>query len=399
MTALEHIVVDNRKDSKPDLSIIIPVYNTQDYVLDTLNSLVSNNTSQYELIIVDDESPDNAQEVITQWLRQHAEVSALLLSKANGGLGAARNSGVKFARGDYLAFMDSDDLCQAGTYAGMIKFMQANHIQIAIARAKTFSNRNYQCGDFNDKAIIDRILRSRPAVVTNAVREPLLLRVEPNACVRIIAKDFFEQALIGFPEKVLFEDLYPHSLAMAKAQRVGLYDDVLLIYRMARLGQITGTKGKSRFDIIKVVQSINEDESIRTLNQEAGAILCNQIAKFVLWCAAALHEDDLAQFFVQYTRNIDQIPSEWWQTSLNKYAENELEQRFCEYSLENKPSHLAALFAKHQAPGMLAEKTAALLDNHENLRRYSSRFKLASESTLKRSVSYLKYNLKNKILK
>ena len=92
----------------PDISVIIPVYNTADYLPECLDSVVGQTFDSFEIIIVNDGSTDNSQTIIDDYVYQFSDrIRAFTIP--NGGLGNARNYGIGKARGKYLAFVDSDD--------------------------------------------------------------------------------------------------------------------------------------------------------------------------------------------------------------------------------------------------------------------------------------------------
>ncbi len=90
-----------------DISVVIPVYNVEKYLRKCVDSILNQTISNYEVILVDDGSPDGCPSICDEYAAQHANVSAL--HKANGGLSDARNYGVQHASAEYVVFVDSDD--------------------------------------------------------------------------------------------------------------------------------------------------------------------------------------------------------------------------------------------------------------------------------------------------
>ena len=90
------------------LSIIIPVYNVYDYIEQCLKSVVNQTLKEIEVIIVNDGSPDNSQEIIDKYQKKYPKLIKSFI-KENGGQGTARNLGLEHAKGKYVSFIDSDD--------------------------------------------------------------------------------------------------------------------------------------------------------------------------------------------------------------------------------------------------------------------------------------------------
>ena len=98
----------------PKVSIIVPVYNVEQYLNRCLTSLVNQSLEDIEIIIVNDGSTDNSEQVINQYIKNNSNI--IYLKKENGGLSSARNYGLKYAKGEYIAFLDSDDYIERNTY-------------------------------------------------------------------------------------------------------------------------------------------------------------------------------------------------------------------------------------------------------------------------------------------
>lgn len=88
------------------VSVIVPVYNVEKYIAQTIDSVLNQTYSNFELLIIDDESPDRSIEICQQFDDPRIKI----ISQKNRGLAGARNTGIRHAKGDYLAFLDSDDL-------------------------------------------------------------------------------------------------------------------------------------------------------------------------------------------------------------------------------------------------------------------------------------------------
>ena len=95
----------NRQDKieNPLFSIIVPIYNVERYLEQCIESVLAQDYQNYELILVDDGSPDNSIDICTKYAKQYSNI--VFIHKINGGLSDARNAGIKLARGEYLMFL------------------------------------------------------------------------------------------------------------------------------------------------------------------------------------------------------------------------------------------------------------------------------------------------------
>lgn len=91
----------------PDISVVVAVYNTENYLEKCIKSVVEQNDVNCELIIVDDGSEDNSLSICKSFMKNYENIR--LIIQENSGLSAARNAGLKLAKGRYITFVDSDD--------------------------------------------------------------------------------------------------------------------------------------------------------------------------------------------------------------------------------------------------------------------------------------------------
>ena len=106
----------------PKISVIIPVYNTEKYVEKCLESLAKQEMKDFEVIIVNDGSTDNSENVIKNYM-QSSKLNIKYLEKENGGLASARNYGVEKASGKYISFFVSDDYLDKNLFSELEKYM------------------------------------------------------------------------------------------------------------------------------------------------------------------------------------------------------------------------------------------------------------------------------------
>lgn len=107
----------------PKLSIIIPVYNVENYIKHCLDSIKSQTMNDFEIIIVNDGATDNSETIIKEYQKNNPELIIKYFKKENGGLASARNYGVKYADGDYISFIDPDDYLDNNTYEDLKIYM------------------------------------------------------------------------------------------------------------------------------------------------------------------------------------------------------------------------------------------------------------------------------------
>ena len=113
----------------PKVSVIVPVYNVEKYITRCLTSLVNQTIDDLEIILVNDGSKDNSEQIIRQFKKDYKNI--IYVKKENGGLSSARNFGLIYATGEYVAFLDSDDYVDRTLYQKMYEKAKATNSDFA----------------------------------------------------------------------------------------------------------------------------------------------------------------------------------------------------------------------------------------------------------------------------
>tara|TARA_Y100000590_G_scaffold467301_1_gene645738 strand:+ start:4506 stop:5474 length:969 start_codon:yes stop_codon:yes gene_type:complete len=134
----------------PKVSIIIPVYNVEKYLKRCLESVCNQTLQDIEIICVNDFSPDNSMDILNIYANNDKRIK-IIDFKENKGVAVARNSGMDIARGQYLAFLDSDDWVDLDYYEKLYNIAEQNDSDLAIANIKELRNGELKSFSFLDK--------------------------------------------------------------------------------------------------------------------------------------------------------------------------------------------------------------------------------------------------------
>ena len=112
------------------LSIIVPVYNVEQYLHKCVDSLLAQDIplTDYEIILVDDGSPDECPQICDEYAATYDNIR--VVHRENGGLSAARNSGIEVAHGEYVMFVDSDDYIEPNVLSGLIEQVERDNLDV-----------------------------------------------------------------------------------------------------------------------------------------------------------------------------------------------------------------------------------------------------------------------------
>jgi len=224
-------------------SIVVPVYNVRAYLRECIDSVLAQSFTDFELIAVDDNSPDGSGEILDEYALADSRVSVLHLPE-NVGLGLAREAGMEVGTGDYLLFLDSDDCLAADALRSIADRLEATGRPDVLIFDYA---RTYWWGGVVRNQLRRLFAVPGPDVFSIEDRPDLLnlLVVVWNKAYRrdyIVANGF--RFSPGYYEDTPWT--YPTLLA---ARRIAVLDEVCVLYRQRRQGNILGSRSSKHFDI------------------------------------------------------------------------------------------------------------------------------------------------------
>lgn len=230
------------------LSIVIPAYGVERYLPACLDSALLPGREDYEIIVVDDGSPDRSGEIAEEYAARHPGLIRVL-HRENGGLGAARNTGIESARGDWLLFLDSDDTLAPGAVEEMLEELR-QPCDILIF--------DYLCVGEDGRQLDYQRGCSREGPFS--LRDyPGLIHELPSACNKLWRRSLFTEGGVRFPGRLWFEDLATSPRLYLRAETIRAVPRPWLRY-LQRSGSITKAKDPSRNrEIIEALALVLED--------------------------------------------------------------------------------------------------------------------------------------------
>jgi glycosyltransferase involved in cell wall biosynthesis len=296
---------------KYDLSVVIPAYNVEPYIERCIRSVDANRNVAIQIIIVNDGSCDQTLDVAIGCVRDGLRHDALVVTRANAGVSAARNFGLALSTGDYVAYLDSDDFMEAGSYDEMVRQARVHDADIVLCRSRLLDDQTLGTNAFYDATIFDQALQGHKVRVTDALETPALLGLEPNANTRITRRALIDSAALTYPEGLQFEDLAVHTVGLLAARRIALIDQRFYYYLINRSGKITYGRTRTRFDIIEVGRETIERAQEFTVTPAQGRYIVLGLLRLVVWCGSHVPLADREEFFRRACDLFATIPSAW----------------------------------------------------------------------------------------
>lgn len=244
----------------PLLSVIVPVFNTEKFLNECLDSIIRQTYENLEIIIVDDGSTDSSGSICELYASRDRRIK--VIHQENRGLSAARNSGLNVAQGEYIAFVDSDDFLSLDCYEKSMRHMLLTKADIC-------------CYDIYENYINE--VRKVPHIQDSSLKSPtfraidnleLLFSFWPLVWAKIYKKTFLKAYKMRFIEGILYED-NPFVLGCwIRNPMVTLLPEHLHYYRLGRPGQLSGDQNPRTIDVFKMMGFVEEDFKLNNLSSK-----------------------------------------------------------------------------------------------------------------------------------
>lgn len=229
-------------------SIIIPVYNVEKYIRRCMESVMHQSFEDYEVIVVDDESPDHSMDIVREFAREQPDKIRMIHQK-NTRQGGARNHGVQYARGEYLIFVDSDDY----VHTDMLKIVDERLREMACDILVFGHQTVTEAGEPVSELCFDGL---SPGIYVPAEDK----RVIMQSCApwkKAFRREFYQESGFRFPEKLLYEDTTTRFL-FAKAQSIRICEDRLYYYVQSSNSSMRQKLTEKMLDILPVADMVRE---------------------------------------------------------------------------------------------------------------------------------------------
>lgn len=209
--------------SKMLVSVVVPVYKVEPYLENCVKSILNQTFKEFELILVDDGSPDNCGKICDDFARKDSRIK--VIHQRNGGLSNARNSGIEIAKGDYITFIDSDDFILSRYLEKLVEASLTNGSDISVCAY-------FRC---NEKDSLSDIEEKNKNTIEVFSDEKMLIffatkKIGTTAWGKLYKMRLFEK--LRYPDGKYNEDVFTTYLAIHNANRIAVCSYEGYVYRI-----------------------------------------------------------------------------------------------------------------------------------------------------------------------
>lgn len=252
----------------PQISVVLPVYNVEEYLRQCLDSLANQTFEDFEVICVNDGSGDSSLSILEEYASEDERFK--IISQENKGLSGARNTGMDYIKGRYLLFLDSDDWLELNALELLYNHANALNSEMVIFPYRYFNQetKQYEENDFTKLNMFDSSVDNKNFNYKNIPET--VFRI-PHESIKLYDVKTLKKLAVKFPEGLNYEDAYFFYKIFFKLNKVSIIRTPIYNYRI-RNDSICTTGTEKSFDIFKILTSIKnflkEDEIYESFKDE-----------------------------------------------------------------------------------------------------------------------------------
>ena len=283
----------------PIISIIMPIYNSENFIKESLNSLINQTFENFEIICVNDGSTDNTLNILKEFEKNDDRIH--IITQNNMGAGIARNVGMKKAKGDFLMFLDSDDIFKPKMLKKLFKTIILNNVDVVICNSINFNSdnilfeKNYRISnDFLNKSFS-----------SFDIKEDFFNLFIWWPWDKIFKKKFIENLGIKFQNLKSTNDLFFIASSVIIAKNISFIDKVFINHRVGIKNSIENSRYKTWDNFYYALKGLKKFIKEKNLYKRFKQDFINYVASFSIWNLETIFKE---QFCFLYLK----LKNEWF---------------------------------------------------------------------------------------
>ena len=296
-----------------NVSVIVPVFNNSEHIGTTLDSIISQDFDNFEIIVIDDGSSDNSLEIVTEKLKA-ADVPNIIIHQENQGVSGARNKGIEVSNGNYLVFVDADD------------YIAPNHLSSLYNGETDFSLTQLvkKEGEITSNPYL---YRQNYISTKEFIEMELKMQIPFNFVQLMYKSDIIKKNSIRFSTDYIYgEDTYFALMALSYGDKIAISNEVTYYYIQHPKSAIRTSEFR-RFDIVSVFEELANFYKRQGLNDLSNLIITSRIPKAIF---------GNMNYFFYNSYDFDEV--------INKMKELDLFTKLSKFEGDNKFSFKIKLF-------------------------------------------------------
>lgn len=284
------------------VSVIIPVYNEENYLEECLDSICGQTMEEIEIICVDDGSTDRTPQILRQYAQRDSRIK--VYTQENQYAGVARNHGMQHASGEYLAFLDGDDYYSADMLEKMYNRAEEYKAEITICGYAERCEAEKTIKQV-DRSFEELFFQKKEIFSGRSLNCAGIFQITKGwAWDKLFRADYVKSSGYEFPDFRSSEDGYFVYMLMARAERVSYMEDILAVHRVNVSGSLSDIKYQDWVNGFKMWLMLGTELKRQGLYCLYEQSFLNELAYFLLWYVESMHDAEAEENCCKYIREV-----------------------------------------------------------------------------------------------
>ena len=283
----------------PIISIIMPIYNSENFIKESLNSLINQTFKNFEIICVNDGSTDNTLKILKEFKKKDKRIH--IITQNNMGAGFARNVGMKKAKGDYLMFLDSDDIFEQKMLEELFMTIIINNVDVVICNSKNFNSEN---NSFEKNYNISKKKINKTFSSFDIKKDFFNLFIW-WPWDKIFKKKFIENLGINFQNLKSTNDLFFIASSVIIAKNISFIDKIFINHRIGIKSSIENSRYKTWDNFYYALKDLKKFIKQKNLYKRFKQDFINYVASFSIWNLETIFNEPFCFLYLK-------IKNEWF---------------------------------------------------------------------------------------
>lgn len=272
------------------VSVIVPVYNEERYLLKCINSICNQTLKEIEIICVDDGSTDGSLQILHDLAEKDSRIQ--VLTQKNQFAGVARNHGMDHATGKYLSFLDADDYFEPDMLEKMYDKAEEGSCEVVICRYAKYCEDSKKT-EIPDWKFIDSFFIQKGVFSGDKLKSAGIFQITNGwAWDKLFRTDYVRECGYIFPEFRSSEDGFFVYMLVTRARRIAYMDDILLTHRVNQMNSLSNTKEKNWLNGFKMLLMIMNEMIRLGLYEVYQQSFLNRAVNFLAWYLESMHSSE-----------------------------------------------------------------------------------------------------------
>ncbi len=240
----------NMDSENPLVSVVVPVYNTEQYLEECIESLIHQTLTNIEMIFVDDGSTDRSLEILKNYEKADSRVH--VLTQHNQYAGVARNNGMDHATGKYIIFLDSDDFFDLSMLEKMYQDAEDSGAEITVCGFYHYDNQA--------KAVIDTFVSNKSETYRlEEYGSDIFKKLRPEPWNKLYLRDFIIENDLRFQSLKNTNDVFFTRISIVLANQIRVLNEACMYYRVNNTNSLQGTFDKTSYCFGEAIKAVKDE--------------------------------------------------------------------------------------------------------------------------------------------